>query len=63
MSEPVVSREAIAKDADLAAQRAATSGVDQPNPHPIGSDAAAAWNSAYCRYLLWHSNPQAEGSA
>lgn len=59
----VLTREAIAADADLAAQRAAASGVEQPNPHPLGSDAAAAWHTCYCRYLLLHSAPTAEGSA
>lgn len=63
MSEPILSREAIATDADLAAQRAAASRVEQPNPHPTGSDAAALWHAAYCRYLLLHSAPEGEASA
>lgn len=63
MSEPILSREAIASDADLAAQRAAATKVDQPNPHPADSDAAAVWHAAYCRYLLKHSAPDGEASA
>lgn len=63
MNEQIRSREAIAQDADMAAQRAVFTGLEQPNPHPNGSDAAAAWKASYERSLQWHSAPEAEGGA
>ena len=63
MNDPILSRESIAQDADVAAQRAVATELEQPNPHPIGSDAAAAWDACYLRFLLRYSVPEAEGSA
>jgi hypothetical protein len=64
MNEPILSRQQIAVDADAAALRAVNHGVEQPNPHLVGSDAHAAWHAAYCRYLLKHSAPETvEGGA
>jgi hypothetical protein len=63
MNEPILSRQAIAEDADRAAQRCVQSGAEQPNPHPEGTEAAACWRNAYLRYLLLHSTPHAEASA
>ena len=63
MSEPVISREAIAVQADHAARVAARTGRPQENPYPPGSDAATLWHIAYCRYLLLHSAPEGEASA
>jgi hypothetical protein len=63
MSEPVVSREAIAKHADRAAKDFAQSGAKPMNPFPSETEAAAAWRACYERFLLLHSAPEAEGSA
>lgn len=66
MSEPILSREAIARHAEAAAARfaAAPTGAAEPaNPHPIGSDAAAAWKACFERYLLAHTAPEGEASA
>ena len=66
MSEPVVTREEIARQADEAAQAYAAGPADAPpppNPYPTGSDAAAAWHAGFCRYLLLHSCPEGEASA
>lgn len=66
MSEPILSREEIARRADEAARAfaAAGQGADKPaNPYPINSDAAVAWKAAFERYLLLHSAPEGEASA
>lgn len=63
MSEPILTREAIARDAESAARHAAATGVTPANPHPIASDAAAAWKAAFERYLQAYSAPEAERSA
>lgn len=66
MSEPIITREEIARQADEAARRFAQAprGAEPPaNPHPAGSDAAAAWDASFQRQLLWHSAPDAEASA
>ena len=60
MNDPILSRVAIAQDADLAAQRCVQTGVQQPNPHVEGTEAAACWRNAYFRYLLLHSAPHAD---
>jgi hypothetical protein len=49
MSDLVYSREAIARDAALAAERYRLTGADQPNPYPVYSDAALAWAASYER--------------
>lgn len=61
--EPVVSREAIAIEANHAAKRMAKQGVQAVNPYPVGSAAAAAWQASLERWLLWHTAPEAEASA
>ena len=55
MNDPVISRQAIAADADAAAQRAVQFGAPQQNPHESGTEAHACWKAAYERYLLLHS--------
>jgi hypothetical protein len=64
MPDQIISREAIAKDADLAAQRFVEHGVDQPCPHPEGTEAALIWKTAYARFTAYYRDPAAEdGSA
>jgi hypothetical protein len=63
MSEPsILSREVIAADAQVAAQRYAEHGVEQVNPWPTDSDAALAWAASYerCKQQLV---PECEASA
>jgi hypothetical protein len=62
MSE-IVSREAIAKQADQAAQRSVANDRCEPNPYAAGPVAAREWDVAFQRYLLLHSNPEGEASA
>lgn len=57
MNETVTSRQAIAEDADRAAQRCVQTGIAQLNPHLYGTEAAAAWKCAYERFLVLHSAP------
>jgi hypothetical protein len=62
--DQILSRESIAQDADLAAQRCVAHGMEQPNPHVEGTEAARIWTAAYERYLLLHSAPEdVEGGA
>lgn len=66
MSEPIITREEIARQADEAARLFSTAPKDASppaNPYPAGSDAAAAWAASFQRQLLWHSAPDAEASA
>jgi hypothetical protein len=64
MDDQILSRESIAQDADLAAQRCVAHGVEQPCPHQEGTEAALIWRNAFHRYLLLHSAPDdVEGSA
>lgn len=66
MAEPIVPREQIAQQADIAARafaQAAPGSAPPANPYPPGSDAAAAWQASFQRFLLLHSAPSAEGSA
>lgn len=63
MSEPVVSRQMIARIADEAARVMVETGRRPVNPYPVGSDAAAAFRAALERYLLLHSAPEAQASA
>jgi hypothetical protein len=63
MTEPIVSRESIALDAEAAALRMLATGVSQPNPWPPESTAAAEWKAALERYLVAHSSDEAEVSA
>lgn len=64
MSEPIVTRQEIARNADRAAC-AFSAGAQwaSTNPYPVGSDAAAAWKASFERYLLLHSVPEGEASA
>jgi hypothetical protein len=54
VSEPLYTRAAIARDAELAAERYRLTGSEQPNPFPIYSDAALAWTASYerCKQAL-----------
>lgn len=61
--DPIISRQAIAEDADRAAQRCVMTGMAQLNPHLYGTEAAACWKCSYERFLLLHSAPEAEASA
>lgn len=61
--DQVQSRQSIAEDANLAAQRAVAHGVEQANPHPQDTEAHGVWRAAYLRFLLLHSAPEGEGSA
>lgn len=64
MNDPIIIRQAIAEDADRAAQRCVLTGVNQENPHERGTDAQADWQAAYERYLVLHSAPaDVEGGA
>lgn len=56
--EPIVSREQISLQAKGAAL-AMLAGKGAPNPHPFGSDAAAAWQASLDRWL--HELQQDEG--
>jgi len=53
--DPILSRESIESDADLAAQRCVLSGADQPCPHVAGTEAAEVWDRAYERGLREYS--------
>jgi hypothetical protein len=63
MSEPIVTRERIARDADEAACEFVRTGRKPANPYPIESDAHREWSVSFARYLLAHSAPDAEASA
>lgn len=64
MNEPIVSRERIAQQGDGAARITARTGVIQTNPYPAGTEAAAAWQASYERYLVEHTAAEgAEASA
>jgi len=52
MSEPVVSREAIAKHAEAAAKKFVEGSAKPVNPYPHGSAAAEAWEAALELHLL-----------
>lgn len=56
-------REAIARQADQAAQRSAASGRCEANPYAPNTEQARVWAAAFERFLLLHSNPEGEGSA
>jgi hypothetical protein len=59
MNEPVLSREEIARDADLAAAFFVAGGKKPRNPFDehVRPEAHAAWKAAFERYLLAHSVP------
>jgi hypothetical protein len=61
--EPILEREKVTDAARDAARLFATNRGPDTNPHPVGSDAAAAWQAAFQRYLLLYTAPEAEGSA
>jgi hypothetical protein len=63
MPDEILSREAIAKQADAAAMRSVASSKCEPNPYAAGTVAAREWAVAFERYLLLHSNPEGEGGA
>jgi hypothetical protein len=60
----LVSREQIACEAEAAARawRSAPP-VDVPNPYPPGTDAFAAWEASFERYLHALQAPEGEGTA
>ena len=55
----IQSRQQIAADAEVAAQRAVQYGVEQPCPHPPGTEAHAVWAAAYARYVVLYSTGEA----
>lgn len=59
--DPILPRESIESDADVAAQRCVDSGADQLNPHWDGTEAAKVWSRAYERSLLKYSAAKVEG--
>jgi hypothetical protein len=62
VSEPVVTREEIARLAEPAARDWAMN-LAAPEPHcpyPVGSDAAAAWRATLQRFLLLYSSTVGE---
>ena len=59
MSDPVISRQQLAADAEAAAQRAVQYGVEQPNPHEPGTEAHAVWGASYARYVVLYSTGEA----
>jgi hypothetical protein len=52
MSEPIISRDAIAQKASEAAAIAFRTDERQPNPYPVGSEAHAEFHRRYCIALL-----------
>lgn len=56
MADTSIRRVTIAEQADAAAQRTVQLGGIEPNPHPQGTEDAAAWQAAYERFLLLHSS-------
>lgn len=54
-----IRRISIAEQADAAAWRTVHLGGIETNPHPQGTDDAAAWQAAYERFLLLHSSGEA----
>jgi hypothetical protein len=65
MTDPIISREAIAARAEQDAIRMIAQGLQSvDNPYPPISGAAVIWKCAFQRYLLKHSAPEdVEGSA
>jgi hypothetical protein len=65
VNDPILSRQAIAADADAAAARFVEYGVEQPNrfDQHMEPEAHAIWAAAYRRYVLARSAPEAEGGA
>lgn len=63
MSDEIISRDAIAREAEAAAIRSVASGRCEPNKYAAGTVAARVWDAAFQRFLLLHSCPSAEGSA
>ncbi len=64
MPDEIISREAIARQADAAAQRSVAVGAIEANPHAPNTAASRIWAAAFNRYLLLHSSVEdAEGGA
>ena len=59
MTGQIISRQELAADAEVAAQRAVQFGVEQPNPHEPGTEAHAVWAAAYARYVVLYSTGEA----
>lgn len=62
MSEPIVTRERIAAEADQAAQTYVRTGRKPQNPYPLESDAHRAWKLSFDRYLHALAAPDSEAS-
>lgn len=60
MSEPILEREFVTDQGREAARLFASNRGTNTNPHPTGSDAAAAWQAAFQRYLLLYSVPDSD---
>jgi hypothetical protein len=52
MNDPIISRQEIAADADLAAQRYVITGVEQDCPYVSGTEASREWRREFERSLL-----------
>jgi hypothetical protein len=61
--EPILSRQAIAEDADRAAQRYVLTGVEQDCPYVSGTEASREWRASFKRALHNLTAPDAEASA
>ena len=59
MTYHIQSRQQIAADAEVAAQRAVQFGVEQPCPHEPGTEAHAVWAASYARYVVLYSTGEA----
>jgi hypothetical protein len=63
MNDEVIRRDAIASDADRAAQRFIESGADQPNRFLEGTQAHAIWAAHYTRMRAFYLDPESESAA
>jgi len=59
MTDPIISRQELAADAEVAAQRAVQFGVEQPCPHEPGTEAHAVWAASYARYVVLYATGEA----
>lgn len=65
MDQNVVSRAAVAADADMAAVFHCAGGVKPKNPHDehLEPEKHSWWETAFVRYCAVHAAPEAEGGA
>jgi hypothetical protein len=62
MTDHNIRKLTVAEQAQAAARRTVDSGVIEENPH-VGTQDGPDWKSAYERYMLQFSAPDAEASA